>query len=296
MFEKLEKIGRKYMPPSFTSVGKQFIAKPRYKAQLKAGKEGYQLYGDKYSQETLFVGGLPKSGTTWLEKMLCTLDGFTDVMIPEAVYYGEKHYESHTFDFPNDTFIRLKKALTVLKLHCHGSQSNFDILKANNMQFVVIYRDLRDVAVSYLFYLKQTTYHPEHRKYKHLSTKDALLTFSKEILPDYVKWIDSWHKYEDYSFCYIVRYEDLKKDTFNQMKAIFNHYNISLSDDEVKNIIEVNSFKKLSGGRKQGQQNKSSFFRKGISGDWKNHFDEDVVVAFKKEMGNFIEKYGYEPF
>lgn len=296
MFEKLEKVGRKYIPLSLTSVGKRFIARPRYNAQLKVGKKGYLLHGEKYPQETLFVGGLPKSGTTWLEKMLCTLDGFTDIMIPEAVYYGEKHNESHTFDFPKNTFTQLKKALTVLKLHCHGSQSNFDILKANEIQFVVIYRDLRDVAVSYIFYIKRTTYHPEHRKYKTLSTKDALLTFSREVLPSYVKWIDSWHQYENEPSCCIIRYEDLKEDTFNQMKTIFNHYGISLSDDKIKDIIEVNSFKKLSGGRKQGEQSKSSFFRKGISGDWKNHFDEDVISAFKKEMGNYIEKYGYEPF
>ena len=39
------------------------------------------------------------------------------------------------------------------------------------------------------------------------------------------------------------------------------------------------------GGRTQGEEASSSFYRKGIAGDWKNHFSEEDRRVFKEEAG-----------
>ncbi|HYZ05733.1 MAG TPA: sulfotransferase domain-containing protein, partial [Rubrobacter sp.] len=57
---------------------------------------------------------------------------------------------------------------------------------------------------------------------------------------------------------------------------------------------EAASFEQLSGGRTQGEEASSSFYRKGIAGDWKNHFTEKDRRVFKEEAGELLIQLGYE--
>lgn len=57
---------------------------------------------------------------------------------------------------------------------------------------------------------------------------------------------------------------------------------------------EKYSFKKLSGGRKSGEENTNSHYRKGKRGDWKNHFSDTHKQIFKEKYGDLLIKLGYE--
>ena len=56
-------------------------------------------------------------------------------------------------------------------------------------------------------------------------------------------------------------------------------------------------FKKKT-NRKPGHENKNSFFRKGVSGDWRNYFDSECVEFFRNEKqgrwNSILIKMGYE--
>jgi len=54
------------------------------------------------------------------------------------------------------------------------------------------------------------------------------------------------------------------------------------------------SFEKLSRGRERGQEDPSSFYRKGVAGDWKNHFSKEDRRVFKEEAGELLIRLGYE--
>lgn len=54
------------------------------------------------------------------------------------------------------------------------------------------------------------------------------------------------------------------------------------------------SFNKLAGGRKQGEENTNSHYRKGARGDWKNHFNDQHKSVFKEKYGDLLIKLGYE--
>lgn len=47
-------------------------------------------------------------------------------------------------------------------------------------------------------------------------------------------------------------------------------------------------------GRKAGEENKNSHYRKGVAGDWINHFTPDHVAAFKERYGDLLIRLGYE--
>ncbi len=293
VYRKLEQHA-KYVPTGLTSFAKRLIAYPRFYSQLNAGKKGFSQHSNRYGQKVLFVAGLPKSGTTWVERMLASFPGFAEVMIPEAVTYEQKRGESHTFNLPANVFKKFNGCLAVFKVHAHGSQHNFDLLKQNNIKFLVTFRDLRDVAVSHVFYVKRTTYHPQHTVYKNLDIKQSLELFAKTLLPEYVQWVNSWSRFAGDPLCYMLRYEDLRADTFKFVKEVTGHFSMSVSEKEIQQVIDNNSFEKLSGGKVQGENNTGNFFRKGVQGDWKNHFDESLIDLYNTQLSGFNAQYGYD--
>ena len=59
-------------------------------------------------------------------------------------------------------------------------------------------------------------------------------------------------------------------------------------------ILYRKRFKKMAGGRKKGEENVESHYRKGQPGDWKNHFDDELAARFKDEYNDVLLKLGYE--
>jgi len=127
-----------------------------------------------------------------------------------------------------------------------------------------------------------------------LNIKEGLLYFAQTLLPEFIKWVDSWHQYAGSSLCYILKYEALVSNPLVKMAEAIKHYGIKISGEELMNIINKNSFEILSGGRKKGSADTSSFFRSGISGDWKKHFDHELTIIYNTILKDFLQKYGYD--
>lgn len=68
----------------------------------------------------------------------------------------------------------------------------------------------------------------------------------------------------------------------------------AMTEGGLRRILDRLSFRKLSGGRKPGQENASSHYRKGKAGDWQNHFTPEVTAAFKEKYPGLVTKLGYE--
>ena len=59
-------------------------------------------------------------------------------------------------------------------------------------------------------------------------------------------------------------------------------------------IIYERNFSKLSGGRQRGQADPTSHYRRGVHGDWINHFSVEHLQYFKERYGSLVLQYGYE--
>lgn len=59
-------------------------------------------------------------------------------------------------------------------------------------------------------------------------------------------------------------------------------------------IIYEKNFRKKSGGRLAGEENVKNHYRKGVPGDWKNHFTPKHIEAFKENYNDLLIKLGYE--
>jgi len=266
----------------------------RFRWRMQKARDGYCKYSETYPHPLLFVAGLPKSGTSWLESMLASYPGHRHLVIPEAVQYELEHGGSHDFNLPDDTVDRFKDALAVLKLHVHGSAHNARLLHEAEVPYVVLYRDLRDVAVSHYFYVRRTPWHPEYEDYAGLDIEEALLHFGRTLLPDFVDWMRSWCKRRDPDLSLELRYEDLLDDTEGEFRAVASHFGLDDSPPIIERIVAEHRFEHMSNGRSRGEADEHSFARKGVAGDWQTHFTDRVKDLFKTHAGQALIDFGYE--
>jgi hypothetical protein len=226
--------------------------------------------------------------------MLSSYPGYQHVTIPEAVAYELRTGGSHDFELPPDLVQRFEEALVVSKLHVHGSPHNAQLLHEADVPYVVLYRDLRDVAVSHYFYVRRTPWHPENEAYSGRSVEEGLCYFGRTLLPDFVDWMRSWRERRHPEQSIELRYEDLLDDTEGAFRRVASHFGLDASPPTIERIVAENRFEAMSDGRSRGQGNEGSFVRKGVSGDWKTHFTDRVKHLFKQHAGQALIDFGYE--
>ena len=91
-----------------------------------------------------------------------------------------------------------------------------------------------------------------------------------------------------------VRYEDLVEKPEVAVRRLLEFLGAEAGEETVRRCVGSASFEKLAKGRKRGQEDPSSFFRKGVVGDWRNVFTERDKYVFKEEAGDLLIKLGYE--
>ncbi len=91
-----------------------------------------------------------------------------------------------------------------------------------------------------------------------------------------------------------VRYEDLVARPKEEVRRLLEFLGADASEKTVDRCVSAASFEKLSKGRNRGQEDPTSFFRKGVAGDWRNAFTEQDKLIFKEEAGDLLARLGYE--
>lgn len=67
-----------------------------------------------------------------------------------------------------------------------------------------------------------------------------------------------------------------------------------LPAERMLGILHECDFKQRTKGRKQGQEDRGSHFRKGVHGDWLNHFTLEHLAEFKQRYEDLLFQLGYE--
>jgi len=145
-------------------------------------------------------------------------------------------------------------------------------------KLLAIYRDGRDVTVSEKFMKNNLTGET-------WSFHDSVQTWRSQI--------ELQMKYEKEYNIFTCSYESLLQDGKIVMCNILNFLDIPTDDTVIDNMLYKSSFQYIT-GRNAGDENQKSFYRKGISGDWKSYFTEDHKKIFKDIAGDLLIKLGYE--
>ena len=72
------------------------------------------------------------------------------------------------------------------------------------------------------------------------------------------------------------------------MTRIAKLFGLDSSAPTIEQIVKQHSFKKMSGGREHGDSLNRAFARKGIAGDWKNHFTKELREQFGKLIAELL--------
>ncbi len=158
-------------------------------------------------------------------------------------------------------------------------------------KLVFIVRDPRDRAVSLWF----------HKQRTEEAFRQSPEDFSQWCLEAAASWRDSMSRVlsslsRDGDLgdrTLVVRYEDLLGDFHGAVGGFFELLGVSCDDGTLQGCEKAVSFAALSGGRRPGDEDEESFFRKGIAGDWKNHMDGELNAAFVRAAGDVMRTLGY---
>ena len=241
-----------------------------------------QMCGDRFP--FYYVSEYPRSGGTWLGEMLAA--------------YLELPYPHQT----------LAPVLQSAVLHNHWGYSS------RLKRVFYLYRDGRDVCTSMYFFCLRAISHENAAMRNYYSAKlppaveeNWQPDDSRKNMAAFVElwatnpmgcritWTDHVRQWAlNRPGVVNVSYEQLRNDCEGTLARIIpNHVDGEVDQQKIKEVVEEFSFAKLT-GRKPGSQDASSFMRKGVVGDWKNHFDRAAAEAFDRHAGEILVQLGYE--
>jgi Sulfotransferase domain len=90
-----------------------------------------------------------------------------------------------------------------------------------------------------------------------------------------------------------VQYEDLVTNAVPVLSELFWVLGVPASHAIAERCLTEASFANLSGGRNPGDEDRRSFFRKGVPGDWRNHLDAETNAHFQRHAGGWLHRFGY---
>ena len=177
-----------------------------------------------------------------------------------------------------------------------------------------IFRDGRDVCLSMYFFCLRglVSEQPGERRYYakrlgNLQIGDITPANCALNLPEFIRcWVKtpfgckiSWADHvKQWAFdrpnVVPISYEQLSEDCEGALARILPAYtNEPVERERLRATIEKFSFQKIS-GRQRGKSDPFSFYRKGIVGDWRNHFTRSAGEVFHQLCGQTLIDLGYE--
>jgi hypothetical protein len=272
-----------------------------------------------------FVCGAPKSGTTWVQRILdahpeicCsgeghfierftapvsqTVNAYNQQMTMEAdqVYEGKPVYgpvDQAEFDALCRAFILSRMASRAgpgarwlgdkTPRYTHQLGQLHRIFPEAKVIHIV--RDPRDVAVSRLGHVQRIGL-PEAftaGSERHQLEVGAAVAGWKEA----VTAVNAFRR-DHPGLVHELTYRDLHRDTVGATGRMLDFLGASADLALLEEIAGATSFEALT-GRKPGEEDAGSYFRKGVPGDWKTRLPSETERAIRESCGELMREKGF---
>jgi len=268
-----------------------------------------------------FALGVPKSGTTWVERALnshpeivCKGEGkfhyFRDRLAEAGKTYnafmtdrnmrvfGEAVFPPLNIDEVDEVF----KAFVETRLRRGGPFPGARRLGCKDPEFglymeeyaalfpdidyVHIIRDPRDSTLSMLRHMERV--HPEVR----FPSTEAFLKDTALGWRNYVTAVRAETRKRGLS-CLEFTYEAMKADPQAVLTRIFGFLGVDASPTVVEACVASTRFELFSRGRQPGQEDRNSFFRRGVAGGWRDELSAAQAQLILDTAGPIAAELGY---
>ncbi len=168
-----------------------------------------------------------------------------------------------------------------------------------NDRAVIILRDPRDMLVSWMY--SQCYSHTANRVtgiWRNLMLSVSIRARLALSILRFNVWKETYDSWSDNKSnlpanVYVTSYENILNQQVPEFSKIARFLGWQVGDDDISKVVAEFSFYKRS-GRKQGDENSASHYRKGIAGDWKNYFDRKSGGFFEALYPSLLKNSGYE--
>ena len=252
------------------------------------------------ADDDIFIVTYPKNGTTWTQQ-ICILLQHGGQLPDDVLSDGLYKYSPFLEKMGASVLKGMKKPYTI-KTHIEADAHPWN----PNSKYIVVLRNAKDAAVS--FYYHQTMF--PFYGIEDMSWKDFFEYWLKGDVEcgSYFDWILGWWSKRSLDNIHFVLYEDMKCNPETEITKIAEFLNITYTDEIIKNTIGKSSFsfmhKSVNEQKVRGQQSlpdewqveesKMKFVRKGIVGDWRNHFNADQNQRLEKLFHEKFDGTGLE--
>jgi hypothetical protein len=276
--------------------------------------------------QLFFVGGAPRSGTTWLQSLLDSH--------PAVSCRGEGLFMKHLAE-PMDALMRARRdAVAAKNANVFRHNGGYPLAEPDDADFLVgtgvllslarqtqgkacravgektpenvfffprlkrlfpaakfigIARDPRDVLSS--------AWHFFHKPVPGEDERAAKIAFIASAFPSLENGARTLLSMvaKSPADCMVVTYERLRETPAPVAAQLFRFLGVSDADAVVADCVARTSFAAQSGGRAPGQVLENSFFRKGEVGDWRTTFSTEMNAMILQALGWMYPQFGWRP-
>jgi lipopolysaccharide transport system ATP-binding protein len=223
-----------------------------------------------------------KAGSQWVNRILHAL-AFDRLVLPEV---ESTHFTAKPI-VPGGIYPTV-----------YVTREQFESVKLpDNWKRFVVIRDLRDTLVSAYFSFKHSHALVHDRAqsqrdfYHSMSVEDGLLHMAENRMAAVAQVQWSWYAAGEE----LIKYEDLlTRDEEILERVLLRECQLGVAPGRLREVIRANRFEARTQGRTRGIEDLGSHERKGVAGDWKNHFTDKIAKAVKERFGSLLVATGYE--
>jgi hypothetical protein len=274
--------------------------------------------------QLFFVGGAPRSGTTWLQQILdchpdvsCKGEGlfWQQLAVPleemmarrgQALETKNKALFAHTggYPLPDPDDVEFLTGSAILLSLCRQSANKgcaaigektpenvffFPYLKRlfPAAKLIAIARDPRDVLTS--------AWHFFHKPVAGEDVIAAKMAYINSALPSLnegaSRMIQLSRQYP--ADCLLITYEQLRANTARVIAQLFAFLGVADTAQLVADCVERTSFETMRRTSAGGSQQSGPFLRKGIVGDWSSTLTPEMNAVVLRQLGWTFQYFGW---
>ncbi|XP_034049767.1 sulfotransferase 2B1-like [Thalassophryne amazonica] len=261
---------------------------------------GFKHYEEfSFRADDIITVTYPKSGTTWMQEIIPLIQSGGDPAPVETVTNWNRVPWIEA-DYASALNLEQRPSPRLLATHFHFNMMPPSFFETKP-KVVYVMRNPRDVVTSYFHF---------HRMFSYLVNPDPQSEFLQKFLEGKVifgSWFDhvkSWLSAQGKARIMYICYEEMIMDLKDSVSRIAQFVDKSLDAETIEKIANHCNFKNVKQNKMSNyslvptefmDQTKSEFLRKGIAGDWKNHFTvaeaEYFDVVYKEKMKDVKYKF-----